>query len=61
MKKFLKPDRDQTEVFSTSNHNGYVTECRGSLPNQNFIYLYELYLFFATFTYQQAPYRNNLF
>ena len=28
-KIFLKPDRDQTEVFSTSNCNGYVTECRG--------------------------------
>ena len=25
MKIFLKLDRDQTEVFSTSNYNGYVT------------------------------------
>ena len=39
MKIFLKPDRDQTEVFSTSNFYGYVTECRGSLSNQIFIEL----------------------
>ena len=36
MKIFLKPDRDQTEVFSTSNFYGYATECRVSLSNQNF-------------------------
>ena len=24
----LKPDRDQTEVFSTSSYNGYVTVCQ---------------------------------
>ena len=49
---FLKRDRDQTEVFSTSNYSGYVTECRGSLSNQNFVYLIQIISgFFLTFTY----------
>ena len=51
-KIFPKPERDQTEVFSTSNHNGYVTECRGSLSNQHFIDLIQIIsVFFLTFTY----------
>ena len=37
----FKP-RDQIEVFSTSNYNGHVTECRGSLSNQNFIDLIQI-------------------
>ena len=46
----FKP-RDQIEVFSTSNYNGYVTECRGSLSNQNFIELIQIISVFVTFTY----------
>ena len=42
MKLFLKPDRDQTEVFSASNYNGYVAECQGSLSNQTFIDLIQI-------------------
>ena len=41
-KIFLKPDRDQTKVFSTSHYNGYGTEYWGSLPNQNFIGLIQI-------------------
>ena len=37
-----KPDRDQPEVFSTSNYNGYETECWGSLSDQNFIDLKQI-------------------
>ena len=47
-KIFLKPDRYQTEVFSTSNYNGYVTECQGSLSNQNFIDLIQIIYVFVT-------------
>ena len=51
-KIFLKLDRGQTEVFSTSNYNGYVTECRGSSSNQNFIDMIQIIIsVFVTFTY----------
>ena len=51
MKIFLKPDIDQTELFSTGNYNGYVTECRGSLSNQNFKDLIQIISVFVTFTF----------
>ena len=52
-KIFLKPDRDQTEVFSTSNYN--VTECRGSLSNKNSIDLIQIISVFVTMYLLASP------
>ena len=46
-KIFLKPNRDQTEVFLTSNYSGYLTEGWGSLPNQNFMGLIRIISVFS--------------
>ena len=52
-KYLLKQDRDRTEVFSTSNYDGYVTEGRGSLPDENFTDLIQIIsgFFFVSFTH----------
>ena len=51
----FKP-RDQIEVrFSTSNYNGYVTECRGSLSNQNFIGLIQIISVFCNIYLLACP------
>ena len=54
-KIFLKPDRDQTEVFSTSNKNGYATEYRGLLSNQNFIDLIQIMSVFCNIYLLASP------
>ena len=38
---------DKTDVFSTANYNGYITECRGSCSNQNFIDLTQIITVFC--------------
>ena len=50
-KIFLKQDRDQTEVFITSNYNGYLTVCRRSLSNPNFIELIQIISVFCHFVH----------
>ena len=60
-KIFLKPDRNQIEVFSTSNYNGYEKECQGSLSNQNLIDLLKIIsVFFFNIYLLACPYRNDL-
>ena len=61
MKIFLKPDRDQTEVFSTSNFYGYVIEYRGSLSDQNFIDLIQTVSVSCNLYILTCPYCNDLF
>ena len=41
----------ETCTYSVKVCNGYVTECRGSLSNQNFIDLIQIISVFVTFTY----------
>ena len=60
-KIFLKPDRDQTEVFSTSSYNGYVTEGQGSLSNQNFIDLIQIVSAFCNIYLLASPNNNDVF
>ena len=49
-KIFLKPGKDQTEEFLSSNYNEDGTECQGSLSNQIFKDLIQIISVFVTFT-----------
>ena len=50
-----KQERTKLEVFSTSNYNGYVTECRGSLSNQNFVDLIQIISVFCNIYLLACP------
>ena len=65
-RKERKYFRNQTEIKlkcfqQASNYNGYVTECRRSLSNQNVIDLIQIISAFVTFTYWHNPYHNDIF